>query len=94
MDGALVRGIIKFYNVAKRFGFIVPDDGSGDLYFAESSLPRSRRYDPVEGDSVEFEPRETDKPNRVAIRIVVDSEHPTAGAAAHLTNGHAHEDSR
>lgn len=65
-----MRGRIKFYNTANRFGFIIPDDGSGDLYFAESSLPRSRHYDPVEGDVVEFEARKTDKPNRVAIRIV------------------------
>lgn len=86
-----MKGRIKFYNVAKRFGFIIPNDASGDLYFAESSLPRSRRYDPVEGDSVEFEARDTDKPNRVAVRIVVDSEHPTAMSAAHLTNGHARD---
>lgn len=90
MDGAPVRGIIKFYNVAKRFGFIIPDDGSGDLYFAESSLPRGRRYDPVEGDRVEFSPRDSvGKPNRLAVQIVVDSDHPTSGPSAHLTNGHA-----
>lgn len=67
-----MRGKIKFYNVAKRFGFIVPDDGTGDLYFAESSLPRSRQYDPVEGDVVEFEARATDRENRLACNIVLD----------------------
>lgn len=67
-----MRGRIKFYNVAKRFGFIIPADGTGDLYFAESSLPRSRQYDPVEGDVVEFEARDTDRENRLACNIVLD----------------------
>lgn len=68
-----MKGLIKFYNVAKRFGFIIPDNGSDDLYFAESSLPRTRRYDPVEGDRVEFEVRDTvGKSNRLAVQIEVD----------------------
>lgn len=68
-----MRGKIKFYNVAKRFGFITADDGGEELYFTESALPRDRRYDPNEGDLVEFEARDTtNKPNRVAVRIVID----------------------
>lgn len=29
----MVRGIIKFINVEKKFGFITPEDGSNDVYF-------------------------------------------------------------
>ena len=37
------------------YGFIVKDDGTGDVYFNRASLRRDRDYDPVEGDSVEFD---------------------------------------
>lgn len=52
------KGKVKFYNLKKGFGFIVVDENGSDVYFNRASLPRDREYDPVEGDSVEFEVRE------------------------------------
>lgn len=48
---------MKFFNTARRFGFLVADDGQ-EIYFNEASLPRDRRFDPMEGDAVTFEVRE------------------------------------
>ena len=79
-----MRGTVKFYNGKTRYGFIVPADGSENIYFAEESLPRGRRYDPVEGDVVEFEIRAAVK-GRMAVRIDIN---PTEHAVAARANGH------
>lgn len=68
------RGVVKFYNGRARYGFIVPEDGSMNVHFAEEALPRDRRYDPQEGDVVEYQSRMGSK-GLMAVRIVLD---PTA----------------
>lgn len=62
-----MRGTVKFFNTKKGFGFIVGEDGS-EVYFNRASLPRERRYDPVEGDPVSFEVRAARK-GAIAHRI-------------------------
>lgn len=54
-----MRGTVKFYSLKKGFGFLVPDDGTGEIYFNKQSLRRDREYDPIDGDTVEFQIRET-----------------------------------
>ena len=34
-------GTVKFYNDQKGFGFVMPDNGSGDIYLHASELRRS-----------------------------------------------------
>ena len=54
-----MRGKVKFYSVKKGFGFIVPDGGEKDVYFNKGGLRRDREYDPIDGDEVEFQIRDT-----------------------------------
>lgn len=51
-------GTVKFYNEAKGFGFITPDNGGKDLYVHSTAVQNG----PIkEGDKVEFEIGEGDK---------------------------------
>ena len=63
-----MRGIVKFFNGRRGFGFIVPDDGAKEVYFNKASLPRARAYDPVEGDVVTFEVRDA-RLGKIAVHI-------------------------
>ena len=49
------RGTVKFFNGAKGFGFIAPDDGGNDVFVHISALERSGLGGLNEGDQVTFE---------------------------------------
>ncbi|HVM96176.1 MAG TPA: cold shock domain-containing protein [Candidatus Acidoferrales bacterium] len=55
-------GTIKKIVRDKGFGFIVPDDGSDDVFFHRSSLQPKVQFDDLrEGDEVEFQVRRGEK---------------------------------
>lgn len=57
-----MRGSIKKILRDKGFGFIVPDDGSDDVFFHRSRLaPKMLFEDLREGDEVEFQVRPGEK---------------------------------
>ena len=49
-----ILGTLKFYNAAKGFGFIAPDDGSKDVFVHVSALEKSGIEALDEGDRVTF----------------------------------------
>ncbi len=51
------NGTVKFFNAAKGFGFITPDDGSKDVFVHANNL----NGDITEGDKVSFEIEESPK---------------------------------
>ncbi len=57
-----MTGTIKKIIREKGFGFIVPDDGSDDIFFHRGSLaPRVQFEDFNERDTVQFQTRKGDK---------------------------------
>lgn len=61
-------GIVKFFNTAKGYGFIKPDDGGRDVFVHVSDLKRSNMRDIVEGDQLEFDV-EQDKKGAKAVNL-------------------------
>ncbi len=51
-------GTVKFFNTTKGFGFIVPDDGSKDVFVHISAVERSELGYLTEGQKVQFEVQE------------------------------------
>ena len=61
------NGTVKFFNSAKGFGFITPDDGAKDLFVHQSSLTD----DIAEGDKVSYDVEEGPKGlNAVNVKVV------------------------
>jgi CspA family cold shock protein len=51
------NGTVKFFNPAKGFGFITPDDGSKDVFVHQNGL----NEDVKEGDKVSYDVEESPK---------------------------------
>lgn len=71
-----MTGVVAFYNRQRGWGFIVPDDLTGDLFLHVSNLPRDHQY-ANEGDAVEFDigphdPRGS-KPLAVNVRVIKEA---------------------
>lgn len=65
-------GIVKFFNHAKGFGFISPEDGSKDVFVHISSLERSGLTTLDEGAKVTFETEDDSRgrgPQAVNVQI-------------------------
>jgi len=48
-------GTVKWFNAAKGFGFIQPDDGAGDVFVHISAVERAGMHNLSEGQKVQFE---------------------------------------
>ena len=49
-------GTIKRFNTEAGYGFIAPDDGSGDVSFHERDFERAGLSAPKLGDRIQFDP--------------------------------------
>ncbi|HZV68610.1 MAG TPA: cold shock domain-containing protein [Saprospiraceae bacterium] len=62
----MTKGTVKFFNNAKGFGFITPDDGGKDIFVHMNGLADDVR----EGDKVTFDVEEGKKGlNAINVRI-------------------------
>ncbi len=61
------NGTVKFFNNAKGFGFITPEEGGKDVFVHQSALSEEI----TEGDKVIFEVEEGQKgPNAVNVKVI------------------------
>jgi len=57
----VATGTVKWFNDAKGYGFIAPEDGGKDLFVHHSSIAGEGFKTLVEGAKVEYESREGQK---------------------------------
>jgi CspA family cold shock protein len=57
----MAQGTVKWFNDAKGFGFITPDDGGKDLFAHHSEIQMGGYKSLKEGAKVEYEPTQGPK---------------------------------
>jgi CspA family cold shock protein len=57
----MATGTVKWFNDAKGYGFIAPQDGEKDLFVHHTSIAGEGFKTLAEGATVTFEPREGEK---------------------------------
>jgi CspA family cold shock protein len=67
-----LTGVVKWYNPAKGFGFIAPDDGGRDVFVHRSALERARLPDLQEGQKVQIGVTQGQKGREVATIDLAD----------------------
>ena len=67
----MATGTVKWFNDAKGFGFITPQDGSKDLFVHHSAIQASGFKSLSEGQQVEFEVEQGQKgPAAVRVHVI------------------------
>ena len=67
----MANGTVKWFNDAKGYGFITPDEGSKDLFVHHSSISGDGYKSLAEGARVEYEQREGAKgPEATNVAVV------------------------
>jgi len=62
-------GTVKWFSEKKGYGFIVPDDGSSDLFVHHSEIQSEGRASLRKGQKVEYETGEGEKGRPCAIKV-------------------------
>jgi CspA family cold shock protein len=68
----MATGTVKWFNDAKGYGFISPEDGGKDLFVHHSNIRVSGYKSLAEGARVEYEPREGQKGPEATNVVPVD----------------------
>lgn len=63
-------GTVKFFNSTKGFGFIQPEDGSGDVFVHISALQRAGLQGLNEGDKVSYDTAVNERTGKTAVENV------------------------
>jgi CspA family cold shock protein len=63
----MATGTVKFYNTQKGYGFIVPDDGSKDVFVHATALERAGIRGLNEGQKVNFETQTDQRSGKIAV---------------------------
>lgn len=67
----MADGVVKWFNPAKGFGFIAPDDGSKDVFVHISVVQRAGLTTLMEGQRVNFETSLDERGRQQAETVVV-----------------------
>jgi CspA family cold shock protein len=73
----MAAGTVKWFSVARKYGFIVPDDGGNDVFVHMSTLVAANIPELDDGAKVTFDLDET-TPRRNALNLALASAEPVA----------------
>ena len=65
------KGVVKFFNNSKGFGFIAPEDGSKDVFVHRSAVEKAGLSQLSEGQDVSFE-KSNNKGKTSAVNLKVE----------------------
>ncbi|MBI1199828.1 MAG: cold-shock protein [Phenylobacterium sp.] len=71
----MASGTVKWFNTAKGFGFIQPDEGGADIFVHISALNQAGLDSLNEGDKVEFELEQDRRSGKLAATSIIVTEH-------------------
>ena len=71
----MLKGHVKWFDTSKGYGFLVVEDGSGDILLHSNVLKNFGRGSVVEGTAINFEIQETDRGRQVS--RIIDIEVPS-----------------
>lgn len=72
-DDATLSGTIKWFNTDKGYGFVLPSDGSSDIFLHISALKRANLKEAPEGASITFEVVQAEKGRQVGRIVELDT---------------------
>lgn len=65
-----MNGTVKFFNSAKGFGFIEPDDGGKDVFVHATALERAGMNGLREGQKVSFDTQPDRRTGKIAVNNI------------------------
>ena len=65
-----MNGTVKFFNTAKGFGFIQPDDGGKDVFVHATALERAGMNGLREGQKVSFDTQPDRRTGKIAVNNI------------------------
>ena len=83
----MASGTVKWFNTAKGFGFIQPDDGGADVFVHVSAVEQAGLRGLNEGDTVEFDLEQDRRSGKLAAGNLVVTGHGPAPAAPRRSGG-------
>ena len=68
--GSVQTGVVKWFSTEKGFGFIVPDDGSPDVFVHQTAIKAEGFRSLADGESVEFDTETDPSTGKTKAKIV------------------------
>ena len=68
-DGQIFSGSVKWFDSVKGFGFVMPDDGSADLFVHQTAIYKDGFRSLAEGEKVEYKVMTKDNGRMQAVDV-------------------------